>query len=225
MSDLFHEAVPIEFIKQVFDVMARCPQHTFQILTKRPERMQFLLWSEFDWKPLPNVWLGVSIEDQATANERIPLLLQTPAAVRWVSAEPLLGPVVLGAAHLPVFGLGSRMAIDWLVVGGESGPKARPMHPRWVRSLRDQCAAHWVPFLFKQWGEWAPSSTLPKDTRLAYERWGWISENGGEPDRMHDKPFKDESAHHELMGKVGKTAAGRLLDGVLHDDFYEEVPF
>ena len=263
MSDLFHESVPDEFIIEVFGTMALAKQHTFQVLTKRPARMRELL-SSFDFLmgvrdyvkyepqavsmlwPLPNVWLGVSVEDQATAHKRIPLLLDTPAAVRWISAEPLLESVYLrGLFGLPTDDedvridslegtfitsryqetgttLGSKL--DWVVVGGESGPNARPMHPKWVRNLRDQCAAAGVPFMFKQWGEWAPSKTLPNDTLLAYERWCWISENGGDPDTMHHAPFKDELAHHELMGKVGKKVAGRLLDGIQHDAYPEVKP-
>ena len=229
MSDLFHEDVPVDFIEQVFDMMKRCPQHTFQILTKRAGRMQFILWSELDWEPLPNVWLGVSVEDQATADERIPLLLDTPAAVRWISAEPLLNDldirwwlqekmlrpgVMNGAAYI-----NSHMdnRLDWVVVGGESGPKARPMHPDWARSLRDQCAAAGVPFLFKQWGEWAPASNLQKDTRLPFSRWGWMPSEGGDP-ILRFVQFKERPANHELMGRVGKKLAGRLLDGLLHDE-------
>jgi protein gp37 len=102
--------------------------------------------------PLPNVWAGVSVEDQSTADERIPLLLQTPAAVRWVSAEPLLGPVDLRDFDDGLWRR-SDACLDWVVVGGESGPSARPIHPDWARSLRDQCAEAGVPFLFKQWGD------------------------------------------------------------------------
>lgn len=101
--------------------------------------------------PLPNVWLGISVEDQAAADERIPLLLQTPAAVRWISAEPLLGPVDLRKAFMPD---GERPVLDWVVVGGESGPNARPMHPDWARALREQCQRAGVPFFFKQTGVW-----------------------------------------------------------------------
>ncbi|MDT3735531.1 MAG: phage Gp37/Gp68 family protein [Denitratisoma sp.] len=222
-ADLFHDNVPVDFIRAVFDVMAACPQHTFQVLTKRAARMQFLLWSEFDWTPLPNIQIGVSVEDQAAADERIPLLLQTPAAMRWVSAEPLLGPVSLGqwigvhhhpdndASNFAVKELvkaARKMmgpSIDWCIVGGESGPKARSMHPNWARSLRDQCAAAGVPFLFKQWGEWLPRADAFRQNLLI---------GGG-------------AAHHTFgdvaMARVGKKAAGRLLDGVLHDE-YPEVP-
>ena len=151
MSDLFHEDLAPDWIGRIFAIMAAAPQHTFQILTKRPRRMHgFVAGPSSDPKaanigwPLPNVWLGVSAENQATADERIPLLLETPAAVRFVSAEPLLGAIDLDV-HGP--------ELDWLIVGGESGPGARPMQPEWARSLRDQCVDAGVAFFFKQWGE------------------------------------------------------------------------
>lgn len=177
--------------------------------------------------PLPNVWLGVSVEDQARADERIPDLLATPAAVRWISAEPLLGPINLQVSHdwcdlcggtgmlarwpkgrchvcngkgrVAIMGPPKRDSyprLDWVVVGGESGPGARPMHPDWARSLRDQCADAGVPFLFKQWGEYEADQIGPEDARS-------ISCPPG----------------HVNFRNVGKKAAGRLLDGVLHDGF------
>jgi protein gp37 len=189
-GDLFHENVPDAWIDRVFAVCALTPQHTHMILTKRPERMREYVNDEnthfrvamtdlnrkyqmhsvetmFRAMPLPNVWLGTSAEDQPRADERIPHLLATPAARRFVSLEPLLGPVdltrlrpdginftlnaLLGKAeHL--LGFRSHLSgLDWVIVGGESGPGARPMHPDWARSLRDQCAAAGVPFFFKQW--------------------------------------------------------------------------
>jgi protein gp37 len=220
-SDLFGEWVTDEMMDRVFVVMALCPQHIFQVLTKRPERMQAYIltarnrlgeitfvnalrgtgrldpekWrhsSERPW-PLPNVWLGVSVENQPAADERIPLLLRTPAEVRFISAEPLLGPVDF--RKVPTF---NRIGLDlsnlWVIVGGESGSFARPMHPDWARSLRDQCAAAGVPFFFKQWGEWAPTK----------------SEQG---------EWWDGKA--EAMDKVGKHAAGAMLDGVEHMAFPE----
>ena len=196
-GDLFHPAVPDEWIDRVFAVMALCPQHTFQVLTKRPERARAYLsghglemgdasrganiaciaQDDFHhhlhgstvftpigdaeeptavlttW-PLPNVWLGTSISDQASADLRIPELLACPAAIRFISAEPLLGPVDLKATRYGHMTAISRL--DWVIVGGESGPHARAMHPGWARSVRDQCAAAGVAFLFKQWGEWLP---------------------------------------------------------------------
>lgn len=269
MSDLFHQDVPDAFIDRVFAVMALAKQHTFQILTKRPDRMLAYLSngaraelvgidaeaiSGLDrhtetllqrWPlPLPNVWLGVSVEDQAAADERIPLLLKTPAAVRFVSAEPLLGPVRLsptcdaGSRPHPKGGGvtcqqcgGSRMkggclGIDWLIVGGESGPKARPMHPEWARSLRDQCAAAGVPILFKQWGEWVPRSDCYHtfedgkscaDIDPGATRWPCIriTEDG---DNGRDLAHAG-GGDHVYMQRVGKKMAGRLLDGVLHDGY------
>jgi protein gp37 len=192
MSDLFHKDVPDHFIAQVFAVMAATPQHTYQVLTKRHGRMRSLLANAnrnglqdmigveylsldgpsnvIQW-PLPNVWLGVSVEDQQRADLRIPALLDTPAAVRWLSCEPLIGPVNLRAAWAPskpgphsvddmagMLRWDDHTRIDWVVVGGESGHGVRPMHPEWARSLRDQCVAADVPFLFKQWGGRTPKA-------------------------------------------------------------------
>ena len=227
-GDLFHESVPDEWIDRVFAVMALAPQHSFQVLTKRAARMREYLtnlpgrirdWDcdsglDFVQLPLPNVWLGVSVEDQARADARIPDLLATPAAVRWLSCEPLLGPVDLqnldggtargaGAAEGKMFrivinALDFSRRIDWVIVGGESGPKARPMHPDWACSLRDQCAAAGVPFFFKQWGEWLPfgQSLANGDTLV---RWGVVDDNPA--------------------GRVGKKRAGRMLDGMEWSEF------
>jgi protein gp37 len=170
MSDLFHDRVPDAFISHVFEVMGSAQQHVFQVLTKRPGRMASLLtrWTKglaagedeslppvtepFGW-PFPNVWLGTSVETQKWANVRIPQLLRTPAALRFLSVEPLLGPVDLGCY------IGrERPTIDWVIVGGESGPEHRPVDPAWVASLRDQCVAADVPFFFKQWGGRTPKA-------------------------------------------------------------------
>lgn len=200
MSDLFHETVPDDVIHAVFSVMAQATQHTFQILTKRPERMRdvLTLWDRigitgnyFHGHPLPNVWLGVSVEDQATADERIPLLLQTPAAVRWISAEPLIGPIDFSGMWVPhqnpAMHENMLEALDWVVVGGESGKGARPMQLDWARTLRDQCQSAGVPFFFKQWGEFGPN---------------WFCDGDGKYD---GGPI--------WMDRMGKKAAGRLLDG------------
>lgn len=141
MSDLFHPDVPSEFVQRVWEVMGRCPQHTFQILTKRPQRMADLT------RRLPNVWLGTSIESDRFAF-RAKHLRRCPAEVRFLSCEPLLGP-------LPSLDL---TGIDWVIVGGESGPNARPMHPDWVRDLRDRCLDAGVTFFFKQWGGRTPKA-------------------------------------------------------------------
>jgi len=225
MSDLFHEDVPDEFIILVFSIMNNASQHTFQVLTKRPKRMHSLL---SQLPVVPNVWLGVSVEDQATADERIPLLLQTPASVRWISAEPLLGHITLqndvsggesssepsaydGKYHCRSYlrGVTGDQRLNWVVVGGESGPKARPMHPDWARSLRDQCKASGVPFFFKQWGEWSPDESDDEDILCG---------------EFHENP------HEWILGcsciegtqsmyRVGKKAAGCLLDGVEHKEW------
>jgi protein gp37 len=247
-SDLFHESVPDEWIDRIFAVMALAPQHTFQVLTKRPERMQQYLdcidaefhagpddlnerfgehcvqlsgdpcaagWFEdhVNW-PLPNVWLGTSIEDQATADARIPHLLDTPAAVRFLSAEPLLGPVDLTMvpSHkiAPTVTIminattgedgagGKRARLDWVIGGGESGPGARPMHADWARSLRDQCEAAGVAFFYKQAGEWL------HETQATSDQWNPI---GAAARNIH---LWDDGT---MSLRIGKKAAGRLLDG------------
>ena len=144
MSDLFHPEVPLDFIRRVFAVMADTPRHTYQILTKRSQRLASLA-SGLDWPP--NVWMGVSVENDRYAF-RVDHLRTVPASMRFVSAEPLLGP-------LPELDLTS---IHWLIAGGESGPNARPMDESWVRGLRDHCQAEGVAFFFKQWGGRTPKS-------------------------------------------------------------------
>jgi protein gp37 len=291
MSDLFHENVTDEMRDRIFAVMALSPQHTFQVLTKRPERMlaylkqllhthevtriaikagtmvalgpstpwwlrNFACQPGFDTArvipPLDNVWLGVSVENQAAADERIPLLLQTPAAVRFLSCEPLLGPVDLtkvmdrrkakglqinaveakdaNPAHeylVQVLGPGYPHArLDWVICGGESGAGARPMHPDWARSLRDQCVAAGVPFFFKQWGEW-----VPWQADGGFSEWksqaGKLMDRHGFPD-FKDSDVKGWTADLLLAGnenavhqRVGKKAAGRQLDGREWSEFPE----
>jgi protein gp37 len=183
MSDLFHSDLEADFVADVFAVMACTPRHTYQVLTKRPGRARSLLSSPAFWNlvnqaaeqfpanvraaydptawPLPNLWLGVSAENDHWAAVRIPVLLQTPAAIRWASLEPLIGPVDLRPGEwvhdeeclrrndcqcLP-----TQQHLDWVVVGGESGPDARPCEPEWVRQIRDTCDAGGVAFYFKQW--------------------------------------------------------------------------
>lgn len=243
-GDLFHPDVPSDFIDHVFAVMALCPQHTFQVLTKRPERMLEYMtddvtgriaeaapstggyierWSEHgeqlaDCKvwPLPNVWIGVSVEDQATADERIPQLMETPAVVHWISVEPMLGAVSCtvpfdgGRVDMLHRDFPGHPRIDWVVVGGESGAKARPMHPEWVRSLRDQCVAADVPFLFKQWGEYLPGVDATNDQTYAARSGGWVRLDGGFHDGNDQTAFLKGDAH---VLHVGTKAAGNLLDG------------
>jgi protein gp37 len=187
--------------------------------------------------PLPNVWLGVSVEDQHWADIRIPALLDTPAAIRWISAEPLLGPVDLGALGLcnhpwnyteygthcscggNIVGPNDRCSrsLDWIVVGGESGKDARPMHPQWVCDLRGQCEDAGVPFLFKQWGEWAPgasgSDILDRPSRVA------MVNTSGQRVPILDSTLSQVAPEWALMSRLGKKAAGRRLDGRTHDAY------
>lgn len=288
MGDLFHEDVPDDWIDRVFAVMALCPQHTFQVLTKRSARMRDYVssvaakwcivdgrtpcvrideamdrlapdhWCDRELKewPLPNVWLGVSCEDQRRAEERIPDLLLTPAAVRFVSAEPLLWPID-PKRWLPTMRQGRRPdgttdlsphfymtrceycgwagsselcggydddircaacnrsirgddlpKLDWIIVGGESGPNARPMHPDWARSIRDQCMAAGVPFFFKQWGEWLPVSIEPDESAAVYD-----ATRGKDDFRRIDRKRGVEAMRGQAFAEVGKARAGRLLDG------------
>lgn len=329
MSDLFHESVPDATIDIIFAVMATAHRHTFQVLTKRAERMHAYLnhpdlkqriaeackalsktidlprhnrgwkiaagWDAWaagnnlevgppDWPgwPLDNVWIGVTVENQAAADERIPLLLQASAAVRFLSCEPLLGPVDLspwlgrydcnkcgyrgfdvhpkaycdkcdelyegeecpvhGATHDDMvcpkceasehsgFGFADTNMtlyprLHWVIVGGESGPNARPMHPDWARSLRDQCQESWgatgdlgAVFFFKQWGEWTPGENDPNPmTARATAKWwddSWSYSHvaAGVPEHIDDEPD---------LYRVGKKAAGRQLNGRTWNEFPE----
>lgn len=160
--------------------------------------------------PLPNVWLGVSAEDQKWAKVRIPVLLDTPAAVRFVSAEPLLGPLDLRMWLENDPEQFDVPPLDWVIVGGESGPKARPMHPDWARKLRDQCTSAGVPYLFKQWGEWVPNGS-------------WRTDTGRPLESPREHAFTDggRNGFLPLMARVGKKVAGRELDGRTWDEFPE----
>jgi len=194
MSDLFHVDVPKDYVHKVFDVMVAAHWHQFQVLTKRSGRL-LKLGKELPWPK--NVWMGVSVESIDYVR-RIDHLRNTAAHVKFLYLEPLIGP-------LPNLDLQN---IDWVIVGGESGPGARPMEASWVKSIRKQCSAARVPFFFKQWGEWVP----------------WIGRT------LNDLPLENLDKHVELMpdgtrhtktvghggclmAKLGKKAAGRLLDG------------
>lgn len=201
MSDLFHPYVPFNFIADVFREFWYLPDTTFQILTKRPDIALDFFKSEANYlkfiMPMDNVWIGTSCEDQATANERIPLLLQIPASVHFLSCEPLLGPIDL-TEWLNECG-GS--VIDWVIAGGESGHGARPMHPNWVRSLRDQCATANVPFFFKQWGQFIPHFQAFDGQILA-----------GTKNYYHP-------GDGVCYFKIGKSKSGNTLDGKQHLEF------
>ena len=209
MGDLFHDSVPFDFVEQVFSVMTVCNDHKYVVLTKRPQRMQAFCDQHtrsdtFKHWPFDNVIIGTSIEDQATADERIPWLLKTPAACRMVSYEPALGAVDLTTISKP--GQGSVQAnvldehgyccgLKWVVCGGEAGHGARPMNPEWARAMRDQCAEAGVPFFFKQWGEWL-KSPIP------------------DPYTQSSRVVDTGSGRYI---RVGKRAAGHMLDGKLHN--------
>lgn len=241
MGDLFHPSVPDEFIARVWAVMQLEVRHYFIVLTKRPERLLEIyprlqelmeIHAEDSLKqaapctygpwPLPNVWIGVTAENQQRADERIPILLQIPAAVHWVSCEPLLGPIdlspwlkdwscpVCSGTGVVRFGMATKRCpkqchrswkegcqLHWVICGGETGPNARPMHPDWVRSLRDQCQAASVPFFFKHWGEWREDS------------FAWAN--------LSSRPSID--VHGTCFVRIGRKTAGRLLDGRTWDEF------
>jgi len=269
LADLFHADVPDRFLAETFSVMARCPQHVFQVLTKRPARMRALLASStfatdvreralnavvkpvapMPW-PLSNVWCGVSVETQQWADARIPILLDTPAAVRWISAEPLLGPVDLagflprtadaswypvdcrhGHGGCPVCDrvLARDDALSWVVVGGESGPGARPAHPDWFRSLRDQCTSAGVPFHHKQNGEHAPVCDKPRHGDLwvpptPYQTALWEPDDYRARSNLSVTNEWRGAGGTALVRRVGKKAAGRELDGQIWDEYPVGAP-
>lgn len=229
MGDLFHESVPFERIDKVFAVMALCPQHTFQVLTKRPERMaeycchqrpqiyfaaRKMMINEsqkqlFDGFPLPNVWLGTTLEHPDYKN-RLDDLRKCPASIRFISCEPLLAD----PGELNLAGIG------WVICGGESGPGARPMHPDWARSVRDQCKAAGAPFFFKQWGAWLPGEVAENAT---YNSCGDGKTIAFPANAVCHKNTMSFDSDDKFSGKVrawrvGKKKAGSLLDGVEHKE-------
>lgn len=282
LSDLFHENVPDELIDRAFAVMALTPRHTYQVLTKRPDRMRryaadpdaaarIARFSSFEtiistpgridvggdvmarWHregvpwPLPNVWLGTSVENQKAADARIPELLGTPAAVRFLSCEPLLGPVDLHPPAPAALRMLSRFYtrdafdpsgsqpetdrdrskvpnVDWVIVGGESGPRARPMHPDWARSLRDQCVAAGIPFFFKQVGEWLAfdQSQRPPEDDPIWSSLPLISGRRSQGLTVEGRLKGSDpwvEGRDTIVSRVGKRRAGRELDGRTWDEY------
>jgi len=276
MGDLFHEEVPFELIEEVFIAMDECAWHTFMVLTKRPQRMlQFSEWYlgrcsdesvGIQYHTLPaNIQIGITAENQQRADERIPILLQTPAAKRFVSIEPMLGPVNISrwlriswqcsgcggyfngpyrnicpdcgregwwsGSHPfngrntprgPISPSQSGQGLDFAICGGETGPGARPMHPDWVRSLRDQCYAAGIPFFFKGWGDWTHEGFDPyygygadsgkwDDYICLNGKQGKCKLNDADGTWINYTGNPDNTA--VLVRKVGKKNAGRLLDG------------
>ncbi|MEK7882946.1 phage Gp37/Gp68 family protein [Methyloversatilis sp. NSM2] len=227
LADVFDNEVPAAWRQDLFALIEATPNLDWLLLTKRignAEKMIHdarlsLVGSTRLIIPdvLPNIWIGATICNQAEADRDIPKLLATPAAVRFLSVEPMLGPISFeGMFANPTRvndGTNALEALDWIIVGGESGPRARPMHPHWARDLRDQCAAAGVPFLFKQWGEWAPAGawyeTHPVSLPVrALGPSGWTDSG-------------DVAADSDYVVRIGKKAAGRLLDGRTHDGFPE----
>ena len=251
LADVFDNAVDPQWRADLFKLIAETPNLDWLLLTKRIGNVRCMLaelahgsdpdLTLLDMMPLPNVWIGATIVNQAEADRDIPKLLDVPARVRFLSMEPLLGPVDL--THIEVFGGDAEIfplkgttdcvddegaptddvpALDWVIVGGESGPGARPMHPDWARSLRDQCEAAGVPFLFKQWGEWGEPDSIER-TGIAHH--GWFEQDrrdGGVPRHEWPGPLQNgvelASLRPEVF-RVGKKAAGRLLDGHTLDGF------
>lgn len=242
LADVFDNEVDPQWLVDLFDLIQSTPRLDWLLLTKRIGNAATMV-KEGRWFPShwPNVWIGATIVNQDEADRDIPKLLAVPSAKRFLSMEPLLGPVDLsyflegwmcrkcGVSRIPMGDHGNcdcplpgdtsekqgdhkNGMLDWVIVGGESGPKARPMHPQWARSLRDQCQAAGVPFLFKQWGEWRPrddwSFHVPMRKHCAIKLDGSAVSNDDAP--------QDVGGHRFEL--VGKKAAGRLLDGRTWDE-------
>lgn len=208
MSDFFEDHPQLSAWRtEALEIIESFEWLEVQLLTKRIENVLEMVpqrWLD-NWPP--HVWIGTSVEDQQRADERIPHLLQIPAKIRFLSCEPLLGPVDLEDLAYEAAGpewAGYNALVNWVIVGGESGPGARPMHPGWARSLRDQCQGAGIPFFFKQWGNWLPQDQKPNHnechkTTIPFRQWS-------------DDPL-------DYSMDVGKKCAGRLLDGVEYSEF------
>lgn len=254
LADVFDNEVPAEWRSDLFDLIARTPHLDWLLVTKRIGNVGRMVEAATCMTTLPgNVWLGITVVNQAEADRDIPKLLATPAAVRFLSMEPLLGPVNVSRFMWPVHarwpakykspeeakcagetvtyhrqGLVGAWCkfIDWVIVGGESGPHARPMHPQWARDIRDQCEAAGVPFLFKQWGEWSPRAKIcgaGEDFQTLdpqCKRWPDVIRLGEHGlDTRVTENCTDVAGQEVYVQRVGKKAAGRLLDGREHNGF------
>jgi len=230
LADVFDNEVPEHWRRDLFTMIAATPNLDWLLLTKRignvvPMLTELRHGSDedlplLDLMPLPNVWIGATVVNQAEADRDIPKLLNVPATRRFLSVEPMLGPIRFEGFYAypenQADGSNALEYLDWIICGGESGPKARPMHPDWPRSLRDQCEAVGVPFLFKQWGEWqiASEENGHFDADMARNLAHWVAIDGS----TH-KPSSTGLDNPWAMVKVGKKAAGRVLDGRTHDDY------
>lgn len=254
LADVFDNAVPAAWRRDLAALIEATPALDWLLLTKRIGNAAAMLVDMFPAGTPDHVWLGATVVNQAEADRDVPKLLATPAHVRFLSIEPMLGPVDLGRAwhgeaavggrcpgrYLPALREVPRPSISWVIAGGESGPGARPAHPDWFRSLRDQCAEASVPFLFKQWGEWHTGARLIGSGEPVFRQFGshqqWVNKattwvnggicldrhgselrNGGDFMRARDNGLFPVT----IMHRVGKRAAGRLLDGVEHNGFPE----
>lgn len=219
LADVFDNQVPEEWRSDVFALIEATPHLDWLLVTKRIGNAKKMMF-QARGGALPllhNVWLGITVVNQEEADRDIPKLLEVPSVIRFLSMEPLLGPVdfyqtsaaMLSSGHPwrngPILG-----GINWVIAGGESGPNARPSHPNWFRSLRDQCAEAEVPFFFKQWGEWG-------------EAWGGcthlIYPDGRVVEGSHEHPDAWKHKTAETIARMGKQSSGRLIDGVIHDAF------
>ncbi len=230
LADVFDNQVPHEWRVDLWELIERTPHLDWLLVTKRVGNALALLPSHRG-EAWSNLWLGITVVNQEEADRDVPKLLAVPARVRFLSVEPLLGPVSLRwlsawperadgrTAEHPSGNTGhldGLRRLDWVIVGGESGPNARPMHPDWARGLRDQCAAAGVPFLFKQWGEWIGADQDECPTGPPAGRWMW---GDGAP-----FTYGEPSGALPLLCRAGKKAAGRLLDGKEHNGFPEVAP-
>ncbi|HEF4731766.1 phage Gp37/Gp68 family protein [Burkholderia multivorans] len=236
LADVFDNAVPDAWRADLFDLIWNTPHLDWLLLTKRIGNAGPMIARALElaggnvnapW-PSANVWLGATIVNQAEANRDVPKLLSTPARVRFLSMEPLLGPVNLAESGALWSDMNGNIVdatarglrgVDWVIAGGESGPGARPMHPDWARALRDQCAAAGVPFLFKQWGEWAPGENCGGPPTRTERVADWFGDTWSfhmlAPSAHEGLTYDDEPTVY----RVGKKTAGRHLDGRTHDEF------
>lgn len=232
LADVFDNAVPPSWRADLFSLIKQTPDLDWLLLTKRignVRQMMVDVAASLSWlhKPVSchipaNVWLGATVVNQAEADRDVPKLLGTPAAVRFLSIEPMLGPIDLADAGAVWTDMNGQIGdayglygVDWIICGGESGPKARPMHPDWARGLRDQCLQSGTPFLFKQWGEFLPASADGDDPCVADVDESRLYWSDGQKWDRHD----GQRGGVDLVARVGKKAAGRGLDGMTHDGF------
>jgi protein gp37 len=223
LADVFEDRWDLDpWRLDLWCLIEECGALDFLLLTKRPEKIWGQLPDEWRQLGLPNnIWLGTTAENQETFNRRVPELLQVPAIVHWLSAEPLLGPISLDY-NVGTITMISGNKLRWVIVGGESGPDARPIHPAWVRSIRDECIAAGTAFHFKQWGEFAPTGPLRADQ--------WVVSWDGRviPNMLANLSIADHERKLDqptVVYQVGKKAAGRILDGRTWDQVPEGMPF